>query len=143
MSVRIRHKTTGDILLTHPSSTLERANLRGANLEGVRALLGIPDDPTLPARILAQITTSPETWDQTQWHNPCGTKHCIAGWACVLSGPLGHYLDINLGTETAATLLLWQPGVALPSFAADATEEETLGRLRAMVAKLQPEKETV
>lgn len=34
--------------------------------------------------VLDQITAHPETWNQTQWH--CGTTHCFAGWAQVLSG---------------------------------------------------------
>ena len=116
---------------------LEEANLEGANLEGALERLGIPDNPSLPSQILAQITAHPESWDQRRWHAACGTKHCIAGWACVLSGPLGHYLDVNLGTQTAATLLLWQPGCQLPSFMADAREDETIGRLRIMVEHLR------
>ena len=119
------------------AADLRGANLLEANLEGALERFGIPDNPSLPAQILAQITAHPETWDQRHWHAACGMKHCIAGWACVLSGPLGHYLDVNLGTETAATLLLWQPGCQLPSFMPGATEEETLGRLRTMVAHLR------
>ena len=111
---------------------LEGADLRGADLEGALATLGITPETTLPQRILDQVMSNPESWDQTQWHNACGTKHCIAGWACQLSGPLGQYLDHNLGTATAATLLLWHPTLPLPSFDAYATEDETLGRLRAL-----------
>lgn len=35
-----------------------------------------------------QITTHPETHDQRSWAKraKCGTTHCIAGWACALSG---------------------------------------------------------
>ena len=35
-----------------------------------------------------QITKHPETHDQTSWgeRTECGTTHCIAGWACALSG---------------------------------------------------------
>lgn len=36
--------------------------------------------------------------------------------------------------QGAATLLLWRPGCELPSFAPDAPEAETLGRLRVMAA---------
>ena len=35
-------------------------------------------------KVLDQITAHPETWDQTDWH--CGTTHCFAGWAQLLSG---------------------------------------------------------
>lgn len=37
-------------------------------------------------RVLDQITNHPETWDQTDWHSPCETKHCVAGWAQIMSG---------------------------------------------------------
>jgi hypothetical protein len=120
---------------------LTGANLTGANLTGVQAILGITPDPALPAHILAQVTHRPETWDQTTWHSPCGTKHCIAGWACVLSGPLGTFLDAHMGTATAATLLLWHAGLVLPSLKAYATEDETLGRLQTMVAALASRKD--
>lgn len=37
-------------------------------------------------RILTQIKTHPETWDQTWWHGECGTTHCFAGWAEAFAG---------------------------------------------------------
>ncbi len=116
------------------------ADLRDANLSGVLSSIGIAPDIMLPSRILAQITAHPETWDQRVWHSACDTQHCIAGWACHLSGPLGRYLDVNLGTATAATLLLWHANLVPPSFEVDATEDQTLGRLRAMVEALTPQK---
>lgn len=43
-----------------------------------------------------QILDHPETWDQTKWHSPCGTKHCIAGWCQILSGaPVNEYTVIE------------------------------------------------
>lgn len=116
-------------------ANLEGVDLCKANLEGVAQSLGITFDKTLPSQILQQIEMNPESWDQSVWHNTCGTKHCIAGWATTLSGPLGLFLDKQWGTELAATLLLWRPGVEMPSFAARATEEETLGRLRKMAER--------
>jgi hypothetical protein len=100
----------------------------------VREALGIEFDPTLPGRIVTQIEAHPETHDQGTWHSSCGTKHCVAGFATHLSGALGKFLDKQLGTSTAAVLLLWREGAELPSFAADASDEETIGRLRAMAA---------
>ena len=35
-------------------------------------------------RVLDQIEQHPDTWDQSQWH--CGSTHCFAGWAQLLSG---------------------------------------------------------
>jgi len=34
--------------------------------------------------VLAKIESDPNCWDQSNWH--CGTKHCFAGWAQILSG---------------------------------------------------------
>jgi hypothetical protein len=31
--------------------------------------------------ILDQINTDPYSWKQQDWHSPCGTSHCVAGWA--------------------------------------------------------------
>jgi hypothetical protein len=33
-----------------------------------------------------QILAHPKTWNQSVWHSPCRTKHCIAGWCQILSG---------------------------------------------------------
>ena len=118
---------------------LRSADLRNADLNCLAAALGIEVDPTLPARIVAQIAAHPETHDQTTWHSACGTKHCVAGFATHLSGALGRYLDRQLGTATAATLLLWRPGCVMPSFAASATDEETIGRLKTMAAQAEAE----
>ena len=34
--------------------------------------------------VLDKIESCPAEWDQTNWH--CGTQHCFAGWAQILSG---------------------------------------------------------
>lgn len=41
----------------------------------------------LMKRVRDQITQRPETHDQNHWgrRTECGTTHCVAGWACVLS----------------------------------------------------------
>ncbi|MGL5937068.1 MAG: hypothetical protein ACRCZI_15765 [Cetobacterium sp.] len=55
-------------------------------------------------KVLAQIEAHPETWNQKMWH--CGTTHCFAGWAQVLSGKQANedtarrdarvYLDLSI-----------------------------------------------
>ncbi|HEY3493357.1 MAG TPA: pentapeptide repeat-containing protein [Polyangiaceae bacterium] len=110
---------------------LSYANLRGADLSGVLAMMGIRQDPDLPRKVLDQITAHPETWDQRAWHSKCGTRHCVAGWAVRLT-PGGDDLEERVSTAMAATLLLWRPGAELPSFSANATDDETIGRLRRM-----------
>lgn len=39
-------------------------------------------------KVRDQIRAHPDLHDQSYYgmQLPCGTKHCIAGWACVLSG---------------------------------------------------------
>lgn len=37
-------------------------------------------------KIADQIEAHPESHDQLDWGNSCGTEHCIAGWAAHLSG---------------------------------------------------------
>lgn len=34
--------------------------------------------------VLDKIESDPSCWKQSLWH--CGTKHCFAGWAQILSG---------------------------------------------------------
>lgn len=48
-------------------------------------------------RVVAQIKTTPDEWDQTAWikHN-CKTKRCIAGWTLFLEG-----ITDEVGTPTA------------------------------------------
>lgn len=40
----------------------------------------------LRAAINAIIKNGENRWDQAEWHSPCGTAHCFAGWGDVLSG---------------------------------------------------------
>jgi len=114
-------------------AVLRDAVLTRADVASIRVSLGIEEDPTLPARVLAQIEAHPETHDQGTWHSSCNTRHCVAGFFTHLSGPLGRYMDRQLGTATAARLLAWRPDCELPSFAHDATSEDVIGALRKMV----------
>ncbi|HLT18669.1 MAG TPA: pentapeptide repeat-containing protein, partial [Thermomicrobiales bacterium] len=121
---------TGAVLT---GADLTGAVLTGADVASIRVSLRIEVDPTLPARVLAQIEAHPETHDQGAWHSSCGTRHCVAGFFTHLSGPLGRYMDRQLGTATAATLLAWRPDCEMPSFSPAATSEEIIGALRKMV----------
>lgn len=40
----------------------------------------------LAQQVLTQVTLHPETHDQSNVMNECGTVGCIAGWACVICG---------------------------------------------------------
>lgn len=37
-------------------------------------------------RVLDTIRANPESWNQWDWHSECGTAHCFAGHAEILSG---------------------------------------------------------
>jgi hypothetical protein len=123
-------------------ANLSGANLSGANLDSASAIVcagafAVEPDAGRAAAVLSQITEHPETWQQDAWHSACGTRHCVAGWAVTLDGARGKTLEAVLGTATAAAVLLAVPGAELPSFAEDATDEETIGRLRG-IASLSP-----
>lgn len=52
-------------------------------------------------RVLNQIKTHPETWNQIYYHRFCGTAHCFGGWAEILSGNVQSREDLN--TKLVAT----------------------------------------
>jgi hypothetical protein len=56
----------------------------------IRALFSPPHTPDRQRerlRIIADIVCDhPERLYMGLWHHPCGTAHCIAGWAAHLSG---------------------------------------------------------
>jgi len=37
-------------------------------------------------KTLEHVTAHPEEWDQGRWLSDCGTRGCMAGHACLLSG---------------------------------------------------------
>lgn len=56
----------------------------------------MPINTDLMLQIREQITSNPELHDQTSWgeQKDCGTTHCIAGWACAMTGAqLDWYTD--------------------------------------------------
>jgi uncharacterized protein YjbI with pentapeptide repeats len=122
-------------------AVLSGAVLSGAVLDSAGALAcmasyGLTPDPARAAAVLKQIQEHPDTWNQADWHSSCNTRHCVAGWAVHQDGARGKTLEAVLGTATAATLLLATEGLPLPSFAPNATNEETIGRLEAIAARV-------
>jgi hypothetical protein len=65
----------------------------------------------------------------SDWHNDCGTAHCLAGWAVTLH-PDGQRLEKLLSTPTAATLLI--PEVAHLFYEAD--KDKVLSDVKKLVA---------
>lgn len=73
-------------------------------------------------QVLDQIRNHPETWKQEVWHTQCGTKHCVAGWAQVLSGqPVS-----NMASEDARRWLDVSVSVADYLFASYRTLEDLI-----------------
>lgn len=59
----------------------------------------MPVNKELIRKTMNQILQNPEAWDQKTWH--CGTSHCFAGWATILSGwvPNNRSEVIKRGTD--------------------------------------------
>lgn len=74
----------------------------------------------LADRIIEQIETHPEQWDQDVWRitkPECGTVCCVAGWACELSD-------------------MWPNAVIATSFGVSQTARHLLGLTSAQAGKL-------
>jgi hypothetical protein len=67
------------------------------------------------------IIQHPEEWDQSSWHNTCGTTHCIAGH-CQIMG--GRPMNIDTASYDAQTLLGLSYHEQKYLFASDRTLEE-------------------
>jgi hypothetical protein len=61
----------------------------------------VSTDPTpnlqLIRRVLNHIDTHPETWTQSRWYErtPCGTAHCVGGWALAFNGNTGRLVFLS------------------------------------------------
>lgn len=68
-----------------------------------------------------QITSHPESHDQGTWgrKSECGTTHCVAGWAAVLSGMNIWWTDDGKGDLAAMVLIEDETGWAasIPGYA--------------------------
>jgi len=82
----------------------------------------------LAKKVLAQIESHPETWDQGQWH--CGTAHCFAGWVQILSGQK-MCTDTCHGDAIAALGIGWRLAVYLSH------PRRTLPEIRDAIAALE------
>ncbi len=91
------------------SAILRDADLSGADLSG--AILRDADLRGAPFKIenihskIFIAASKLGALDMGQWHHPCGTTHCRAGWAVALAGDAGKTLEWSHGTSAAATLI--------------------------------------
>jgi hypothetical protein len=100
-----------------------RRDVRDAAIHGgtVRNI-AVPVIPDLDSRILAALQTKPNRLDMDFWHGedeqPCGTTHCIAGWAVFIAGEAGMALEDRYDAETAGALIYAasRPGKTIPNF---------------------------
>ncbi|MBX3253949.1 MAG: hypothetical protein KF862_07385 [Chitinophagaceae bacterium] len=63
----------------------------------------IVNEEALIKDIAKNVLDRPGSLDMSQWH--CGTSHCLAGWACVLS-PEAAEVEHRYDTETAGDVFL-------------------------------------
>lgn len=99
-------------------SAVREAALYGGTVRNI----AVPVVPDLDAQILAAIREKPNRLDMDFWHgkdeDPCGTTHCIAGWAVVMAGEAGKALEDRYDAETAGALIYAasNPGQPIPNF---------------------------
>ncbi len=114
----------------------------------------LPDMPDLDAEVYQAIKENPEHFSMATWHSlnrdlipmmspldrktsfereptACGTTHCIAGWACVLSGAYGKTGEAD--TALLARILYLKNTGSVPDFFG--TDAEALEELRARAEK--------
>ena len=86
---------------------------------------GVPLVPRLDQQILS--ATERGSLGMSNWH--CGATHCRAGWAVVLAGNKGRFLEACYGTENAARLIYEaSTGRIAPDFYA--TQEDAIADIR-------------
>lgn len=69
--------------------------------------LPVVDDHEKRLRQVAElILSSPDKLYMFAWHRPCGTVHCVGGWAIHLAGEEGKLLENINGSRAAAYMLL-------------------------------------
>lgn len=60
--------------------------------------------PDIHSKVYA-AASEPGALDMSEWHSPCGTTHCRAGWVVMLAGEEGQKLERRIGTAAAALLI--------------------------------------
>ena len=108
--MNMTQKELNAVLAAHKEWALDitkgkRANLSGADLSWANLPFNIETDATLKQKILEKVEAEGCSLEMSDWHT-CGTTHCLAGWAVVLSGEAGKELEAKSTTYLAGRLLL-------------------------------------
>jgi uncharacterized protein YjbI with pentapeptide repeats len=88
------------------SANLSGANLSGAILSGAKGLPIAADHLQRLRAVASEVLSNHQNLDMKNWHNDCGTAHCLAGWAIHQAGTLGEVLEKLHGPYMAGLLLL-------------------------------------
>ena len=75
----------------------------GADLRGA-VLRDAPKIENIHQTVYAAASAE-KALDMSDWHSPCGTSHCRAGWVVTLAGEAGKTLEDRIGTRAAASLI--------------------------------------
>ena len=75
----------------------------GADLSGA-VLRDAPKIENIHQTVYAAASAE-KALDMSDWHSPCGTSHCRAGWVVTLAGEAGKTLEDRIGTRAAASLI--------------------------------------
>jgi hypothetical protein len=87
-------------------ANLRIANLSGADLSGAKNLPPIEVVPAFREKVLGAVQAEGCKLEMSDWHHgdPCGTTHCLAGWAVTLH-PQGQLIESLIGPNAAGALI--------------------------------------
>ena len=100
-------------------ANLSEANLSEANLNWADLnWADVPEVPGLCKAILEAVEAEPKLFNMSTYHTetPCGTTHCMAGWAVHLAGEQGYALEKKIGPNAAGALIFAKSHGKVPYF---------------------------
>jgi hypothetical protein len=83
----------------------------------------MPEVPVIE-NIHQKIAEQINALEMSQWHSPCGTTHCRAGWVVELAGEQGKALEKATSTPFAAMCIYKVSSARFPEFRDFYTDNE-------------------